>query len=108
LVKKFKIPIRRDRRGNGIESTSIRDDEFDFTLDHSRQRETYGHRHGNIWSCASEPIGLLVGIMAWRTEDTGSEDARTINNRMWLLIDKPVSIDLGDGVKMTSKFKDIK
>lgn len=108
LIKRFQIPIRRDRRGNGIGSTSIKDDEFDFTLDHSRKRETYGHRHGNIWSCASEPIGLLIGIMAWRTEDTGSEDARTINYRMWLPVDKSVSIDLGDGVKMVSKIKGVK
>jgi hypothetical protein len=107
LIKRFQIPIRHDRRGNGIDSTSLKDDEFDFTLDHSHRRESYGHRHGNIWPCASEPIGVLIGIMAWRTEDTGSEDARTINDRMWIPVNKAVSIDLGDGVKMVSKIKGI-
>jgi hypothetical protein len=108
LIKNFLIPIRRDRRGNGVDSTPIKDDEFDFTLDNSRPRETYGHRHGNIWPCASESIGLLIGIMAWRTEDTGSKDSRTINDRMWVPVDKSASIDLGDGVKMVTKIKGIK
>ena len=108
LVKEFPIPIRRDRRSGGIDSTPIDDDKFEFTLDHSRKRETYGPRQGNIWSCASEADALLIGIMAWKLEDTGTEDARTINDRMFIPVGKSVSIDLGDGVRMVSKIKRIK
>ena len=108
LVKLFQIPIRRDRRGGGIDSTPIEDDKFEFILDHSRHRETFGPREGNIWACASEPNALLVGIMAWKPEDTGSEDPRTINDRMWIPINKSVTINLGDGVKMVSKITLVK
>ncbi len=106
IVKKIRVPIRKQARKEVEPEDPKIDRNLMFVLDHSHKRPSYGVVNGSIWENGYEAEGSLVGVMV-SNRSLKSSDKRIINERLLVPANRGKAFNLGYGVVVHSRCEKI-